>query len=98
MPEGIHNAGCFDHKMNDGFLAFMGYRGQDIYNSCSPFFNDITVMSEKIGNRTSQMMCYIPVSYTHLDVYKRQVGEKASSRGMPALLKITGHPFSLFSI
>ena len=33
--------------------------------------------------RISEAPSYGPVSYTHLDVYKRQVGDRGHSRGVP---------------
>ena len=58
-PGGVPNSGADLHLAPDGRFLYVSNRGQD----------SITVFSVQ-ADGTLQL---VPVSYTHLDVYKRQV-------------------------
>ena len=50
-------------------LSFLGINGLEV-----PIWGGyFTLYAVKYINRYEDRICYIPVSYTHLDVYKRQM-------------------------
>ena len=55
---------------DEGIEGFVGPRGEILGEYISPFSDDQVYSLPDVGNKPS--LRYISVSYTHLDVYKRQ--------------------------
>ena len=58
------------YKRQVYYLAKMLYAGEDVKFIARRI---MILASEDIGNADPQALCVAAVSYTHLDVYKRQI-------------------------
>ena len=47
--------------------------------------HEVTGLQEILQHETTMAMVNIPVSYTHLDVYKRQLPDSSYSRRVPSV-------------
>ena len=70
----INTATVFLHLLDNDFLSLGGFPGrQEIIQRCILIKNVfLGIVNQAFGNEFA-IPIYVPVSYTHLDVYKRQV-------------------------
>ena len=71
---------------------------ENLFRNIAREVGGLTVTLEKDGSSMEKVLSSIPVSYTHLDVYKRQLWDRANQNNFCFSFKIFSNSLQVFIV